>query len=93
LGGKLWVAKNYPNFERIRVQLKQMEQSPAMKMAQAQGPATSDLPGMVVKSQSQAFGETITETLISAKEEPANPANYDVPEAYRVIGLHVTTSP
>jgi Domain of unknown function (DUF4412) len=92
MGGKLWVAKNYPDFQKIQIQLKRLEQSPAMQMIKGNGPAISDLPGMVVKSQRQALGETITETLISVKEEPANPADFEIPNDYHVIGLQITTN-
>ncbi|HUB86450.1 MAG TPA: DUF4412 domain-containing protein [Verrucomicrobiae bacterium] len=93
VGGTLWVAKNYPDFDKIKIYLKKLEESPAGQMMRGDSPDGNTLPGMVVKSEKVAHGDIITETLISAKEQPVNASDFDVPDDYRIIGLPITTNP
>jgi len=40
------------------------------------------LPGMVVKTQTDIQGRTIVVTLISAKVEPVDPSEFEIPSDY-----------
>jgi hypothetical protein len=85
MSGTFWVAKNYPDYQKIRPLYLKLEQSPAGQMVKRTTPGTSAFPGMVVKSQIKSpMGETI-KTLISAKEEPVAASDFQIPEDYQIV--------
>ena len=83
----LWVAKDYPNYENIKADLAKLDRANVAFPGKGMSPAISTLPGMVVKSRLLVkMGEavrTITITLLSAKEEPVDPSNFEVPGDYK----------
>jgi hypothetical protein len=86
MGSTLWVAKCYPDYAKIRLDLKTLYQTHKNTSAD-----TSTLPGMVVKSKTEsAMGER-TMTLISAKEEPVKATDFRIPADYQVQGLQIST--
>jgi hypothetical protein len=68
----LWVAKNFPNFEKIKNDLAKLDKLNASNM-EKMTPDQSTLPGMLLKMQWSGIGDesglTVTTTLVSAKEE------------------------
>jgi hypothetical protein len=86
MGGTVWVAKNFPNFAQLKVQLERLNQSPMGQMSKGMAPDTSALPGMVVKTKARVQGQDITTTLISAKEEPVDATVFDIPKDYQEMG-------
>jgi hypothetical protein len=80
-----WVAKDFPNYERIKVAIDKLGQLAGL----ARLNAMFTLPGMVVKSQmilKRDVGETTsTATLISVKEEPIDASTFEVPGDYTDI--------
>ena len=79
--GTAWVAKNYPDFARIKADLAMLD-----KTADAEddtSPQVSLLPGMVVRSQVSGGGQTLTLALISAKEGPLDSSNFAIPRDYK----------
>src|SRR5207249_2869016 len=72
---KLWVAKNFPNFAKIKIWLEKMSKlaGGGMGKGMAYDPAT--LPGMVVKSEMEmSGGQKVTNTIISAKDDNIDPS-------------------
>jgi hypothetical protein len=65
--GTAWVAKNYPDYARIRTDLAVLDKS-AAEANNYTDPALSTLPGMVVRSQVAGDGPTIIAALISARK-------------------------
>ena len=93
MSGTLWVAVNYPDYPKFKSLLKKLHDSKAGQMLKGTQPDTSTLPGMVVKSKKETpLGEVAT-TLISAKEEPVNASDFQIPDDYRIVGLPITTNP
>lgn len=80
--GTAWVARNFPNFAKIQADLAVLDKSPASVNNDA-SPALSLLPGMMVKSRLTGGGQSITVTLISAREEPLDASLFGVPPNYR----------
>ena len=79
--GTAWVAKNYPDFARIKADLAMLD-----KTADADddtSPQVSLLPGMVVRSQVSGGGQTLTLALISAKEGSVDSSNFVIPRDYK----------
>lgn len=72
---KLWVAKNYPNYEAIKADL-------ATLSAMGGANVLSDINGMVVKNHIDLGGATATTTLEEAKIDPLPDADFVVPAGY-----------
>ena len=83
----LWVATNYPDFANIKADLAKLDRANVSFPGKGMSPAISALPGMVVKSRlTVKLGEavqTINITLLSAKEEPVDPATFEIPADYK----------
>ena len=85
-----WIAKDFPNYEKIKVDLVEMDQFSAQGSGKGELPKFGELPGMVMKLQ---IGElidrtnalTVTFTLISAKEEPVDPNIFEIPKDYKEL--------
>jgi len=81
---KLWVAKDFPDYKEITRQLEKLYNLHAT----ADMPDLTVLPGMVIKSETDAGGtnviKRITATLISAKEEPVDASAFAIPGDYRL---------
>ena len=85
LGGKIWVAKNYPDFAQLKIQLEKLSKSPMGQMSKGMAPDTSTLPGMVVKTVAEVQGQEFTTTLVSAREEAVDAAAFDIPKDYQAM--------
>jgi hypothetical protein len=79
--GTAWVAKNFPDYARIKTDLAVLDKSPDG----TDNPPLSTLPGMVVRSQVTGDGQTITVALISAKEEPVDASLFQIPASYKEL--------
>jgi hypothetical protein len=81
--GMVWVAKNYPDYARIRSDYAVLDKTAGADTDMT--PALSALPGMVVRSQVTGGGQTITLALISAKEGPLDASLFGVPRDYKEV--------
>lgn len=81
--GTVWVAKNYPDYARIRADFAGLDKTAGADTDMT--PALSALPGMVVRSQVTGGGQTITVALISAKEEPIDASLFQTPANYKEL--------
>jgi hypothetical protein len=83
----LWVAKAYPSFGKIKPYLAKLDRANASFPGKAMQPEISTLPGMVLKSEvTVKMGnllQTVSYTLVSAKEEPVDPSVFKVPGDYK----------
>jgi len=82
--GTAWVAKNYPDYAKIRADLAVVDQSAAV-MNNGADPELSRLPGMVVKTQVTGGSQTIIVTLVSAQEEPVDASLFQTPANYKEL--------
>lgn len=88
-----WIAKDFPNYQKIRVDLAAMDRFRAQGLGKGLQPDLGKLPGMVMKLQIVLNGEligrtnalTTTSTLISAKEEPVDPSIFEIPKNYKEL--------
>jgi hypothetical protein len=81
--GTVWVAKNYPDYARIRADYAVLDKTAGADTDMT--PALSALPGMVVRSQVTGGGQTITLALISAKEGPLDVSLFGIPRDYKEV--------
>lgn len=78
----VWVAKNFPNYAGIKVQMDKLNNSPVAQMSKDTSPDVGALPGMVVKTQMEMNGQKVTSTLVSAKEESVDASIFEAPKDY-----------
>ena len=78
-----WVAKDFPNYAKIKDQLDKVNKAASAGMGQGMGPDYGALPGMTVKALIEMAGQKITTTLVSVKEETVDAALFDAPKDYQ----------
>ena len=78
----VWVAKNFPNYARIKVQMDKLNNSPVAQMSKDTSPDAGALPGMVVKTQTEMKGQKVTSSLVSLKEGSIDASIFEVPKDY-----------
>jgi hypothetical protein len=81
IAGTAWVAKNYPDFARIKVDLATLDRTAGAENDTS--PEVGLLPGMVVRSQVSGGGQTLTLALISARETPLDASSFGIPRDYQ----------
>jgi hypothetical protein len=79
----VWVAKNYPNYAKIKVQMDKLNNSPVAQISKGTAPDVSTLPGMVIKTQMEKDGQKVTSTLVSAQEESVDASIFETPKDYQ----------
>jgi len=83
----LWVARGFTNFENIKADLAKLDRANVSFPGKGMQPEISTLPGMVVKSRLivklNGILQTISITLVSAREEPVAPSVFDVPSDFK----------
>jgi len=82
-----WVARDYPDADKLREALKQMQASPMSRMTQQTlGVSSDDLPGIPVKTVAVfPNGQKLTVTLISVKEQEVDPSEFQIPKTYQAL--------
>jgi hypothetical protein len=81
----VWVAKNFPDYSQIKVQMDKLNNSPIGQISKGTAPDISTLPGMVVKTQMEMNGQKVTSTLVSAKEQSVDASIFQTPQGYQEI--------
>jgi hypothetical protein len=79
----VWVAKNYPNYAKIKVQMDKLNNSPVARISKGTAPDVSNLPGMVIKTQMEMNGQKVTSTLVSVHEESVDASIFETPKDYQ----------
>jgi hypothetical protein len=81
----VWVARNFPDYAQIKVQMDKLNNSPLAQLSKGTVPDVSTLPGMVVKTQMVMNGQKVTSTLISATEKPVDASIFQTPKDYQAM--------
>ena len=83
-----WIAKDYPDYSAILAQMMKMQQGGLAAMMKGMMPEASEFPGMPIRTEmDNGYGDKITTTLISAKQEPVNATDMEVPAAYKEMTM------
>lgn len=83
--GKFWIAKDYPNGDKLLTALKQIQDSPAGKMAGNMGSQPENYPGVPVKSEMEVSGQKVLVTLVSVNDEKLDAGLFAVPGDYKAM--------
>jgi hypothetical protein len=81
--GKIWVARDYPNADLLKAELRKMSSATPLGF----DTSTLDVPGMMVKSQLNTPGGPVTITLTSARQEAVPDSDFVIPAGYKEMGL------
>ncbi|MGH7992716.1 MAG: DUF4412 domain-containing protein [Limisphaerales bacterium] len=79
----VWVARDFPDYAKIKVQMDKLNNSPVAQMSKGAAPDVNTLPGMVVKTQMEINGQKVTSTLVSAKESSVDASIFQTPKDYQ----------
>ena len=85
----LWVTKDFPNYAAVSEQMKKLQADILGKLGSAANgtPDISGLQGLPVKTQYEINGNTVTVTILSAKEQPVDDAEMTVPSGYTEMAM------
>ena len=79
LAKTLWVAKDYPDFDRLKVELAKIDRFNDTGPHPAAQPDESPLPGMIVQTLNEIKEHKLIVTLVSARIEPVDPSDFEIP--------------
>ena len=75
---KMWVAKDYPNGEQLREELKMLS-----KLSAPGAPKPPEVPGIALKTEYEQQGLKFTTQLVSISTEPVDASRFVIPEGYK----------
>ena len=81
----LWVAKNFPGFDKLKGEIDKVSNSGARGMgANNSYPDMTTLPGMVVKSETTGGDIKMVLILVSVKQDAIDDSEFDIPKDYKL---------
>ncbi|HEV7867719.1 MAG TPA: DUF4412 domain-containing protein, partial [Chthoniobacteraceae bacterium] len=75
-----WIAKEFPNYQAVLSELQVIEGGALSATAAGLMPPPEDFPGMKIKTLIEKGDQKVTTTLVSVKEEPVDPAIFEIPK-------------
>jgi hypothetical protein len=81
--GKIWAAKDFPNAQALRDELKKISAASASGF----DPNTLDVPGMIVKWHMTTPAGPVTFTLVKATQEPVADSEFAIPAGYNEMKM------
>jgi hypothetical protein len=78
----LWVDRHFPNWDGIKAELFKVDRFNDAGPHRNAQPRLSQLPGMVIKSQTVVKNRTVTIALVSVQQAPVDATLFDVPADY-----------
>jgi hypothetical protein len=78
---KMWVAKDYPNVEKLKEEMKVMT-----KLAAPGAPKQPEVPGIPLKTEFEQSGLKFTTRLVSISTDPVDDAKFAIPTDYKSPG-------
>jgi hypothetical protein len=85
ISARYWVAKDFPNYQALQAAMDKLQSGGVTALAKNLMPASSDFPGMIVKTEIKMKDKTITSTIVSVKEENVDPKEFEVPTDYKEL--------
>ncbi|MHA3770549.1 DUF4412 domain-containing protein [Verrucomicrobiota bacterium sgz303538] len=82
-----WIAKDFPNYAQLLESMSKIQQISLGGLNKNVGPDPKEFQGMPVKTEMTLGKKKITSTIVSVKEEPMNPAVFELPKDYKEISL------
>ena len=93
LAVKYWVARDFPNAAAIQGAMDKANAGGLGALSKSLLPATSEFPGMVVKTEMKMKQKTITSTIVSVKEEAVDAKEFEVPADYKELPTPTLDTP
>lgn len=93
MSARFWVAKDFPNGPAIQAALDKVQSGGLAAVSKNLMPASSDFPGMVVKTEMKFAGKTVTSTIVSVVEGPLDPQDFAVPADYKELATPAFNTP
>lgn len=84
---KFWVVKDYPNGQLIQDEMAKLQQSGLSAIAASLMPKPAELPGVRIRTEMDVNGKKISYTITSVKEEPVDPALFEIPKDYKEVQI------
>ncbi|MCX7826900.1 MAG: DUF4412 domain-containing protein [Verrucomicrobiae bacterium] len=81
----LWIAKDFPNYSKLKPHLKRLHDSPMAGPGKGMSPDLDALPGMVVKMEGSIAGQKVSMTVVSVKETNFDAGIFETPADYQTI--------
>jgi hypothetical protein len=82
-----WISSTFPNAKMVEEALAKLRKGGLADITRGITPDLSSLPGVPVKTEVEINGQKITTELISAQQQDVDPAEYQVPAAYKEIKM------
>lgn len=82
-----WIASDFPNAKMVTDALASLKKGGMADMMRGLGPDLSTLHGVPVKTEVEINGQKITTEFVSAKEQPVDPSEYQIPAGYKEIKM------
>jgi hypothetical protein len=89
LTGKIWAAKDFPNAQLFKDEMKRVGEAGTMGLNLAR----LEVPGMLVKSRMATPAGTMTLTVVSARQEPVPEADFAIPADYQEVKVPAGGNP
>ena len=93
LSVRYWVARDFPNTAAIQAAMDKAQAGGIGALSKSLLPASSEFPGMVVKTEMKTKGKTVTSTIVSVKEEAVDAKEFEMPADYKELPTPVLDAP
>jgi len=88
-----WISSDFPDAKMVADALAKFRKGGLADMTRGFAPDLSNLPGVPVKTEVEINGQKITTELVSAKEQPVDPSEYQVPASYTEVKMPAQPQP
>ncbi len=90
---KFWIAKDFANLDAIKQQLDALQHGGLSDVVASMMPRASELPGVRMKTEVEMTGHKVSYTISSIKEEPVDPAIFEIPKDYTEAPMPLPGAP
>jgi hypothetical protein len=87
---KFWVCTDFPNADAIQQQLNGLQTMGLAPIAAGLMPDPKQMPGLRLRTEFEMGGSKVATTIQTIKQEPVDPAIFEIPKGYREVALPVT---
>ena len=84
---RFWATKDIPNYAAVQEQLRKFRAMSTLGPAATSAPDTSQMQGMIVKTEIVSKEHTMTITVLSAEEKPIDDAEMAPPAGYTEVSM------
>jgi hypothetical protein len=90
---RYWIATAFPNAAAVLAPLLKLQEAGLDQAMRGRIPAASDFPGLPVRTEAELNGQKVVTTVLSVKEQPVSPEEFEPPAGYTEIDPPVFGSP